>query len=539
MNAGAAGPEGSVCAWEGRLDAPGPSPDPARTALDLYRGRGIAGFGGLIGDWSLVLWDDSSGALILASDYAGVRPLYYAADSSQVLWSSSLACLVRAAGSPELDEEWVAAFLTMRDPAGRTPYRGIRCVPPGHAVRFTHRGASVEKFWDLPGTETRLSGSREYAERLLELFHEAVEVRVRGNTHICAELSGGLDSSSVTGMAARLHRCVTTFSYTHPVAADEPYIRGVEEMHGLPAVHIDVERHPFVSARETGDAVPAWWTQRFRAVSAEAAALGANAILTGQLGDLVMGNSYDDSDQVAGHLRRFQLAAAGREAYAWSRALRIPIYPILWRAARMSFSSWTPEPSADLTPSSWQPRSLANSLAPRLERIAGSIEANCHEYNWREALPDRRRRYRGLARMLSTRRLQTPEPLQHLSFTHPFAHRPLVEFMMSIPPAEICRPGEPRRLMRSAFQRLLPPAVLRRRSKASFGDAHQRAIQPLAAEMLASRNLRVVDMEYIDRESLRERLDRFQRGLDCNAAQLQNVILLEFWLRNRDREAGA
>ena len=133
--------------------------------------------------------------------------------------------------------------------------------------------------------------------------------------------------------------------------------------------------------------------------------------------------------------------------------------------------------------------------------------------------------------MLSSRRLQAPEALQHIDYTHPFAHRPLIEFMLTIPGEVICGPGEPRRLMRRAFAKLLPEAVVRRRSKASFGEVFNRTLAPLAAAMLAAPGkLRTVELGYVDRASLLSRLERYAQGLECNALQLQSIILLEYWL---------
>jgi asparagine synthase (glutamine-hydrolysing) len=508
---------------------------PAAAVLDAYRKRGVAGFRDLAGDWSLVLRDHAAGTLVLASDYAGVRPLYYTFDVNRTFWSSGLADLVEAAHAAELDETYIALFLSRRATANRTPYRGVRSVPPGHAVRISGERETVERFWDLPvSQETRLTGDRAYEDRLLELFREAVETRVRGHEVVCAELSGGLDSSSVAAMAARCHPRLTTVSYTHAGAADEQFIRAVEGEFGLPAEHLDVDEYPYATPTEVGGAAPAWWAPRFRGLAERLASLGAGAVLTGQLGDLVMGNALDDSAQVAGLLRRFELGNAGREAYRWSRALRVPIYPILWRALRMSLSSWTPDSTVELSPTAGVSRFEGTSLTERLSRVAAETAVDPREYTWRAAPPELRRRFRAMAAMLASRRLQTPEPLRRFSYTHPFAHRPLVEFMLTIPPAQVCQPGEPRRLMRRAFQGLLPGVVLRRRSKASFGDAFDRALRPMAADMQRHpERLHTVERGYVERASLLDRLDRYAQGLDCNAGQLQAIILLEFWLRSR------
>src|SRR5262249_6507136 len=136
--------------------------------------------------------------------------------------------------------------------------------------------------------------------------------------------------------------------------------------------------------------------------------------------------------------------------------------------------------------------------------------------------------------------LQTPEPMQHLSISHPFAHRPLVEFMLSIPPGVVCRPGEPRRLMRRAFTGVLPQLVSRRQSKMAYTDMFRNAMLPLDAELLRQRGkMRLVEMGILDPTSISDRLTRLTQGLDCNQNQLRNVILLEYWLRRRDTASGA
>jgi asparagine synthase (glutamine-hydrolysing) len=135
--------------------------------------------------------------------------------------------------------------------------------------------------------------------------------------------------------------------------------------------------------------------------------------------------------------------------------------------------------------------------------------------------------------MLELRSLQPPEPLQHLDYTHPFAHRPLVEFLMAVPVDVLCRPGEPRRLMRRALSDLWPTKLRKRRSKGLFNAPWQEALQPLARDLLNARKLQVVERGFVDRTNVLSRLERLSTGLDCNEHQLRQIMLLELWLRNR------
>lgn len=135
--------------------------------------------------------------------------------------------------------------------------------------------------------------------------------------------------------------------------------------------------------------------------------------------------------------------------------------------------------------------------------------------------------------MLEMRTLQAPEPLQDLDYTHPFGHRPLVEFLMSVPPDVLCRPGNPRKLMRSALSDLWPLKLRTRRSKGLFNTPWQEALRPLACALLKSKQWHLVERRFVDRSSLLSRLQRLSNGLDCNESQLRLVIQLELWLRNR------
>ena len=350
-------PDGSVCAWDGRLDnreslflafsreLSRSSFNSAMAALGHYQAQGTAGLRSLIGDWSLAIWDARSKSVILASDYASIRPLYYRRDTDRLCWSSSLSELVERTGTTALDEEFAARFLMSRAVPRLTPYSGIHQVPAGQAVRISPEGFSVEPFWRLPvDQDLHLEDDRDYEEGLRTLFREAVQVRLPSGLPVCAELSGGLDSSSIVCMSDRLVRPpskLVTFSYLHPGSRDEPYIRAVERHCGLEGIHFDLQDIPLVSATQTGGAAPGWWEPRMAELARRMESLGAGVLLTGQLGDFIMGNLGDDCEQVAGYLEQRRISPALREAFAWSQAIQIPVYSVLWRALRTAWFSWT------------------------------------------------------------------------------------------------------------------------------------------------------------------------------------------------------
>ena len=336
---------------------------------------------------------------------------------------------------------------------------------------------------------------------------------------------------------------IATVSYVWKGSLDEKFIREVESFCGIEGAHISTHVTPVIGRTQAGISMPESFAPMRASVAEVANRLGAKVVLTGRTGDLVMGNWFDDSLQVAAHMRRLRLGRACRDGLAWSKVLGLPIYAILWRALRAALPPALSPAAAYAKPDgSYAPMKNETSLLPAFcERAGISGESEVFSTAWMQARPERRKYFRSLSMLLELRSLKAPEPLQHLDYTHPFAHRPLLEFLMTVPADVLCGPGEPRRLMRRTLSDLWPPDLRKRRSKGLFGAPWHEALQPLVRDLLQSRQFQVVERGYVDRASLVSRLEGLRAGLDSNATQLQQIVLLEFWLRNRwpARTAGS
>jgi hypothetical protein len=326
-----------------------------------------------------------------------------------------------------------------------------------------------------------------------------------------------------------------TLSYLWRNSLDEPFISEVESFCGIDGIHISTHEVPLLSATQVGNAMPELFQPLRSRVAALARQLGAKTILTGQNGDLLMGNWFDDSLQVAGLLRRCRVGEACKQALAWSKILHVPIYSVLWRALRAALpSSLAPAAVYATLDGSFMPKSTETSLLPVKGGQAAPFDPRClFSDAWLQAPPERRKHFRDFSMLLELRTLQTPEPLLDLDYTHPFTHRPLVEFLLAVPAHVLCRPGEPRKLMRSALSGLWPLKLRSRRSKGLFNAPWQAALRPLARLLRGTKNLHVVEHGFVDKCSLVSRLASLANGLDCNEAQLRQIIVLELWLRNR------
>src|SRR5487761_941442 len=254
---------GALIIWDGRLDnreelirqlSDGLSMESTDVAIvaGAYEKWGTDCFAKLIGDWALSIWNPREHALILAKDFIGTRHLYYSVDKNEATWSTILDPLVLLSGKTfQLEEEYIAGWLSFFPATHLTPYVGIHSVSPSCFVRIGAGKQTVSKYWDFdPGKRIRYRSDAEYEEHFRTVFAESVKRRLRSDTPILAELSGGMDSSSIVCMAdaviarggAETPRLDTVSYYddSEPNWNERPYFTKVEEKRGRAGCHIEV-----------------------------------------------------------------------------------------------------------------------------------------------------------------------------------------------------------------------------------------------------------------------------------------------------------
>ena len=210
-------PSGAVVTWDGRLDNRadlirslpnhlGMTSTDVSIVAAAYCKWGTNCLGKLVGDWALSIWDPCSGSLIVAKDPIGTRHLYYSIDKNRITWSTLLEPLVLFANTSfALCEEYIAGWISFFPAPHLTPYLGIHSVPPSFSVTVQAGKRTVSKYWDFdPDKRIRYRTDAEYEEHFRVAFGEAVRRRLRSDSPILAELSGGMDSSSIVCMADSL-----------------------------------------------------------------------------------------------------------------------------------------------------------------------------------------------------------------------------------------------------------------------------------------------------------------------------------------------
>lgn len=162
----------------------------------------------LIGDFAFAIWDAKRKVLFCARDHFGVKPFYYHHTPSHFACATEIKALLTVPGVPQrLNEVRLADFLaTMREDRENTIYEDIVRLPAAHALVVGEDGLRRWQYYTVtPAADVPADASdEEYEARFRELFTEAVRVRLRSAFPVGSELSGGMDSSSVTSVARHL-----------------------------------------------------------------------------------------------------------------------------------------------------------------------------------------------------------------------------------------------------------------------------------------------------------------------------------------------
>lgn len=180
----------------------------------------------LLGDWSLAVWHPQERRLFLARDHHGNTALYYVHDGRRFAFASDRKALLALPDvSRQLNELYLAQTLVVW-PAYHGPdtiYLDIHRLPPAHALLVTPAGVRVWRYWRLEDTpDLRLPTEEAYVEAFLDVFRQAVRCRLRSYRPVGITLSGGLDSGSVSALAAPAlrHRGETLTALTSVPAYD-------------------------------------------------------------------------------------------------------------------------------------------------------------------------------------------------------------------------------------------------------------------------------------------------------------------------------
>ncbi len=545
--------------WDGRLDNREElarrvglryleqAPDPV-IVLKAFEALGERVFSDVIGEFALTLWSSTHRSLLFARSSCGARPLYYVLNDDRLMWSSNFAHLVRVSGVElDINDEYLLQHLVTTPDVKQTPLAKVKAIPPNRIVHFTkgqiQHGSELWNPIHLPVLQYRTDA--EYEEHCREKITEAVRVRLRSRYPVFAELSGGLDSSTVVLTADKILRSrnssplnlhTVSCVYEESKSADERgFIRAVEDRRGVEThlIHEDDQRitlglddPPFTGLPHTLHCFPG----RYEFISSLMQLNKARVLLTGRGGDHLFWSAPDGSPIVADELYGMHMIGAHRECCTWSRVAGVPYYELLInRALRLSLGSVFPnkyfveEPQFPI----W--------VHPSHRATLLSLTADFQGFtSWRTS-PGKRAQVFVIDRMFRMLGTGFGQDYPRIYISHPYSHRPLIEFCLSAPISQFLRNGQTRSLMRRALHDLLPRKTATRVSKGLVDETVVRALRREHDRLSDLQKWQVCRRGYVLASHLEKELRQARLGIPDMTGPLARLFSLEHWLRSLSR----
>lgn len=518
------------------------SPDVAIVAT-AYERFGTTCFAGLLGDWALSIWNPTDRSVILAKDPVGSRHLYYQVQATHLTWCTILDPIVTLAGKPlKLDEEYIAGLLSFFPAACRTPYAGIQSVPPSSLIRITPTGLTTARYWDFdPSKRIRHRTDADYEEHFRVIFGQSVRRRMRSDAPIVAELSGGIDSSSIVCMADALVsggnalvQKVDTVSYyddSEPDWDERPYFAKVEQKRGRTGCHISIAGHnPLIREYELSQfPVTPWSALRPSRMSVEFTeylkASGSRVVLSGLGGDETLGGVPAPLPELADLLTRGHLLKFGQQIVHWALAKRLPVSSLFADTIR----SFLPPCWVRLPEYKHIPNWINSGFARKNRAALMGYESRRKLIGPLPSFQENLAGLEALRRQLACSALPNDPPYEK---RYPYLDRDLLEFIYAIPRDQIVRPSQRRSLMRRSLAGMVPDEVLNRRRKAVVSRGPRVAIASNWASLQQiTENMESRSLGFIDAPLFREALEAAQHEPKAQLVRLMRALEVEMWLR--------
>jgi asparagine synthase (glutamine-hydrolysing) len=512
--------------------------------LALYLVAGLEAFARLNGMFACAFWDRGSHRLVLARDRLGKKPLFYYQDGHRVVFGSEIKALLAYGGiERRVDPTVLHDYLSHSYTVGEaTMVDGVRRLPAAHVLVVHNGRTTCHRYWELafaPAPDP--PAEAEAVERLEGLLTQAVRRRLMSDVPLGAFLSGGIDSSTVVAVMARLSdRPVKTFT----VGFDEGEYSELEDARAV-AKHLGTDHHEMIVKPSALDVLPdlVWHLDE---PFGDSSAIPTYYVCREARRHVTVALSGDGGDEVfAGYTRYQELDRHRRMARIPSWVRRTLIAP-LTGVLPVTWPGW-------------------NHLYELGRLTDGRVPAGLGLYPYiRDALytPDFTSQLRGCNPNESTDRLlrqaehldpvscyQYLDTLQYLpadiltkvdrmSMAHalevrsPLLDYGLVEYMATLPVSFKLRGGISKYVLRRIARQFLPPAVLVKR-KQGFGVPidrwFQTELRTFAEEILLEP--RTLARGYFRRDTLRLLLSQHAAGRRDYSTWIWCLIVLEMWFR--------
>ncbi|MBE8520968.1 asparagine synthase (glutamine-hydrolyzing) [Amycolatopsis sp. H6(2020)] len=448
----------------------------------------------LNGMYAFAIWDERDDRLVMIRDRMGIKPFYYYPTRDGVLFGSEpKAILANPLAAKVVDTDGLRELMAFTKKPGWSLWKDMEEVRPGTIVTVSREGVRTRTYWKLDAKQ-HTDDQETTVARVRELMTDIVDRQLVADVPRCVLLSGGLDSSAVTGLAAarlasqgeQLRTFSVDFSGQEENfkpdemrdTADSPFVRDVASLVG--SAHQDVVLNP----AELTDPEVRRAVLRARDIPAGLGDMDTSLYLLFKAirGESTVALSGESADEVFGGYRWFfDEASVNAEMFPW----------IAFRSAMMTDRTtiYTPELMAKMDLESYL-RDEYRSAVSSVEHLDGESEVEarmrtiCHLHLTR------------FVRMLLDRKDRASMAVG-LEVRVPFCDHRLVEYVYNTPWSLKTFDGREKSLLRHATSHVLPSSVAQRVKSpypSTQDPGYAAALQQQAKEVLAEPGHSVFDL---------------------------------------------
>lgn len=169
------------------------------------------------GMWSFAIWDRKKNEFFASRDRFGIKPFYYQKTENFFLFGSEIKTILAVSPIPaKINYTQLYSFIDRNMPYGcfETIFEGINELPPGHNLIILGNKLSLERYWDINFKEIKKKYDYTDPEKTFrKLLIDSVKLRLRSDVPVGVCLSGGIDSTVITGIITKiLNQKIDTFS---------------------------------------------------------------------------------------------------------------------------------------------------------------------------------------------------------------------------------------------------------------------------------------------------------------------------------------
>jgi len=519
-------------------------------ALHLYEDHGAHCLDQLRGEFAFVVWDEKNQTLFAARDRFGIKPLFYARINGTLFLASEVKALFAAGVRAAWDRESVFQNLFLSFDQDRTLFSEIRQVPPGYYLEAKAHSIRLARYWDAnyPRAKDQTNHRREETcvDELRSLLDEAVRLRMRADVPIGCYLSGGVDSSSVLGLAGRHTEqrvAAFTIAFDHPDFDESASARATAAQYGAEFCPVSVTEADFadlfIDAVAHGETVHynAHGAARYRLSQAVHRA-GYKVVLAGEGADELFAG-YDFSS----HALRASMDPDGM--FRWVRLLLRMMHsagPGEHRIAERS--RWLARISRMLA----FPPELLDFVGEKIELLQSLVSAEfkqefekrdpyrefLKQFEWRAKLFGREPVKQVLYLWLKSLFVNYVLAAERLDMAHavelrlPFLDHKVFEFTRSIPATMLAKNGRRKYLLREAVRPFVTDEVYRSAKQPFFAPPTTLRVgnpmYKLLQELLRSRQ--AAEIPFIDQSAVIKFLDQLPRMDDHTRSSMDPILFM-------------